>query len=802
MIKSYLRVAIRNLLKHRTFSFINIFGLAVGLTGCMIIGLYIYEETGYDTFFPDHERVYRITREFKSPDGSTSLELAAVAPMVAPLLKNDYPQIEEIFRIVPTGSIAIKLPDSQKLYTETGFMFADSTMFEILPTPFVAGDPRTALSQPNAVVLSEEVAERYFGKQDPIGRSIELAGQATLQVTGVYKAYPNNTHMQPTMLASMALLIEAYGGEEAVKTNWGANSFFTYFKLAPGEEIAPVARDMESFLRRHLDERAPEWTSLDFQRLTDIHLYSQLDSEIGVNGDIKYVYTFAGISLLILLIACINYMNLSTARAATRAKEVGLRKVLGAYRFQLIRQFLAESILVVLISVVIAAVILSLVLPYFRVLTGNQFEINDANSIPIVISLVVIAIVIGIASGSYPAFFLSGFQASRVLKGELSTGKRASLLRQLLVVAQFGISVILIFSTVVIMQQVGFMNQRNLGFDQEEVVIIDGFQMERPQAELFRERLMQHPAITSVSFSAVIPSERLLSSGGSEVQVGNDMLKPDVVIKELRGDHQFIPVYDIPLAAGRNFDPAIQSDDTGAYLINASAAQMIGYNSPEDAIGKRMLYRGIPGQIIGVMEDIHFESLNHAIGPLVLHQRNDYDDYISIKLEAAATEAALGHLQSVWAAMQADVPYAYYFLDRQFQELYEAEQVRSSLFTGFSFLAILLACLGLLGLAAYTVSRRYKEINIRKVLGAPVSSLLLLLSREFIILVMISFAIAFPLGVYLMSEWLSSYAYRIALGPLPFIAAGVIALAAALLTVGAQTYKTANANPAEALRNE
>lgn len=802
MLKGYFKVALRNLLKHRIFSFINILGLSIGMAGCMVIALYIYEETQYDKFHADHERIYRVTRKFMSPDGSTSLELATLAPPFAPLLANDYPQMENVARIIGMGQANVSVNEGEDVYYLNNLTFADANIFDVLSINLTTGDQEQVLSKPGSVIITPEVAAKLFGDKEALGKVIRIFDQFDVQVTGIFEPFPHASHIHPELIVDMYPVVQFYGGKEAMMSNWGSNNFYTYFKLKEGQDLGVIKADLPDFVDRHIDENASDWTSLGIQPIADIHLHSHLDAEYEGNGDITYIYTFAGIALLILLIACINYMNLSTARASSRAKEVGLRKVLGAFRTQLIRQFLTESVLVVLIAVLISSGLLSLVLPWFRDITGNPFEITVFNSVWMILGLFAFAVITGILAGSYPAFFLSKFRPSRVLKGDTKTGAGGSLLRRVLVVTQFSISVVLIFSTVIIMEQISYIQQKNLGFNKETIVTI-GTNMPQEQKDQFRQQLESHPGVKRASFTSRVPSGKLLDSSGAEAEVGDEMITPDVVIKVLRVDEAFIDAYEVPVIAGRNFDPTIITDDTGAFILNRAATEMIGYQSPQEALGKRFSYNSTTGQIIGVIEDIHFEGLQNAIGPIVL-QQGYYSDgaMLSVKLEAAATADALAFIEKEWTSTFPAVPFSYRFLDERFRRLYEAEQTRSQLFTGFSFLAIFLACLGLLGLASFTVSRRYKEINIRKVLGAPLGSLLYLLSREFVILVCISFLLAFPIGIYAMSNWLESYAYRIDIGILPFVYAAIIALGAALLTVSLQTYKAVQSNPASALRDE
>ena len=799
MFKSYLKIALRSLKRHKAFSIINILGLSVGLTCCMLIGLYISEETSYDKFHTNIDNIYRFTREFKSPDGSTSLHLSRVAPPFGPLAREDFSgEIEKIGRMMPVGG---PVKYNNRLYDENNFYFADSEIAEILTFDVIEGNLVEALSQPGSVVISDEMAFKYFGNEDPIGKSINFLSQADLIVKGVFKKLPDNSSYQIDFLAEMTPLEAFFGGREAMMRNWGSNNFATFFTLKPEGRIDEIERRIGDFLNKHVDEDATSWTNLHVQKLSDVHLHSNLDDEQGQNSDIVYVYIFASIAFLILAIACINYMNLATARSATRAKEVGMRKVFGAGKGKLINQFLVESIVLVFFALVLAVGATSLILPYFRSFTGLELEFDLFTNLPLIAVILSSAILVGVLSGSYPAFYLSSFQPLKVLKGKLTSGAKSGGLRRFLVVVQFTISVILIVSTIVVFKQLDFIQNKKLGYDREQMMIMGVSQPVADQYEAFKNELLTIQGVKMAGGSSRVPSGQLLDSQGAQAEVNGEMSPTPVVIKSLSVDPDFIPTYQMEMASGRNYSKNFATD-SASFVLNEKSVEVIGWGSAEDAIGQNMIYAGVRGKVIGVVKDFHFESLQSEISPIILVNRPNQMRNLSIKIEGTDIKNSIQQIEALYARFSPDAPLNYNFLNDRFASLYTSETQRSQLFTLFSGLAIYLACLGLFGLASFTVAQRSKEISIRKVLGASVQQIVGILSKEFIILIVIAMLLAFPVAWYFMSDWLEGYAYRIGLGASPFLLAAAIAGAIAFLTISIQTFKAAVSNPSERLRDE
>ncbi len=799
MLKNYFKVALRSLKKHKAFSFINILGLSVGLTCCILIGLYINEEMSYDKFHKDSDNIYRFTREFLSPDGTTSLHLSSLAPAFSPLLRATYEnEIEKIGRYV-TFSGTVTYED--KVFREPNFGFADPEVVEILTFDVIEGDLKEALSQPGSVVISETMAQKYFGSEDPMGKTIKYGAQTNLMVKGIYRDMPDNSSVQLDMMGDFSIVEAFFGGRDAVMRNFGSNSFKTVFTLKEGGRISEIERRFEEFLVASIGANAPGFTALHIQKFTDVHLHSNLDDEQGQNGDITYVYIFTSIAALILAIACINYMNLATARSASRAKEVGMRKVFGAVKGNLINQFLIESIVLVLLAVVIAVVAAFLILPFFREFTGLVLSFNLVQNWDIIAIIVGFAMLVGILAGSYPAFYLSSFRPLRVLKGKLTTGAKSGGLRRVLVVVQFTISVILIVSTMVVYKQLNYIQNKSLGYDRDQMMILGVSNQIGSQYETFKNEVQNIPGVRSVGGSSRVPSGQLLDSQGAQAEVDGEMAPTPVTIKVLSVDPDFIPTYQMELMGGRNFTKDY-SRDSASFILNEESVKVIGWANAADAVNKPMVYAGVRGTVVGVVKNFHFESLQSEISPIILVNRPNSMRSLSIKIEGANIRESVNQIESLYSQFSPDAPINYNFLDDRFQVLYTSETQRSQLFTIFSGLAIFLACLGLFGLASFTVAQRSKEISIRKVLGATVNQIVGILSKEFIILIIVSMILAFPVAWYFMGDWLDSYAYRIDLDWVPFVGAAAIAGTIALITIGTQTFKAAVSNPSDRLRDE
>ncbi len=810
MIRNYLKVALRSLLRNKLTSFINIAGLALAMTCCLLIVFFIRDESSYDRYHSKADRVYRVTRNFLSPDGSVNLHLGHVAPPFGPLLKNDFSDFEQVARTLQSRLLVALQEDGaqKKAFNEANSFFAEPEIFQIFDIPVVEGNGVKALTEPFQVMMSEKTAKRYFGNEQAVGKSLRITDQFDVAVSGVFKDFPAQSHWHPDILLSFSTLNDStIYGRESLESNWGNNAFSTYVLVKEPFDVRRTENLFPAFLDRHMgNSEEPEankpstWTTLFLQKVTDIHLHSQLDSEIEANGNINNVYMMGVVATFIILIACFNFVNLSTARATKRAKEVGLRKVVGAFRTQLIGQYLSESILTAFLSLTLAIGLATLALPWLNNFTGKSLSI-DLLTDGMGIYVLAFALAIGGLAGIYPAFVISSFKPATILKGQKGPVRGRGGLRKALVVVQFSISIILIIATLVTFRQLQFINTRDLGYSKDQIVTMRYFNEMSSSYDAFYNELMKHSSIRNACRSSRTPTGRLLDYQGSAyVQQGDSLAITDVVLKNIAVDYEFFSTYEIPLVAGRNFSREIKSDDSIAFILNEAACAMIGI-TPEEILTKDFKYGDVKGRVIGVVRDFHFESLHEPIIPMVFHRSPFYSN-ISIQVEASHMQEALSYAEKTWRQFLPHRPFEYNFLSMQYEKLYAAEQRQGQLFVIFSGLAIFIASLGLFGLATFNTLQRIKEIGIRKVLGASVTSIVQLLSREMITLILIANLIAWPVAWYFTNQWLDTFAYRIEGSILLYLGAAVAALAIALLTVGSQTIKAALSNPSETLRNE
>ncbi len=787
--------------KHAGTSLINVAGLAVGMACSILIMLFVFDELGYDRFHENYDRIWRVTRKWLNADGAVNLHLGQVAPPIGPLLKNDFPEILQAVRMIQTEGLLVNAGPTY--FEEDRFFFAEESLFDVFTFRMTAGDPSTALRDPFTVVITTEMARKYFGTENPVGRpiTIQASGQsADLKVTGVVEALPAASHFHPDFLGSFKTF-EAIAGPRELE-NWASNNYATYLLLPPRYDISRLAGRLDAFMDRHMSPGVSAQTKLELQPLADIHLRSQLDSEIEANGDIKYVRIFSTIAFFVLLVACVNFMNLATARSAGRAREVGLRKVVGARRGQLVRQFLGESVLTALISLVAALGLVSLALPTFNRFLGRALALRPAGDGPLLLFLAAIAIFVGLVSGLYPALFLSGFRPARVLKRMAEGGAKGLSFRKVLVVFQFAISIVLIICVGVVSGQLRFMRKKSLGFDKEHVVVLPSSPAMIQNLEGFKARLLEDPDILGVSAAKRVPSGRLLDSAQARLVSGEERQSIDFRIANLLVDHDYIPTYGIEMAAGRNFSREMGTDAAQAFIINEAAVRRIGWASPEEAIGQAFEYGRRRGQIVGVVKDFHFESLHEEISPIVMYISPSDLGRISIRIAPGDIPRTMEFLRGVWAEMRPNRPFSYVFIDESFDRLYKSEENLVRIFRTFAWLSVGIGCLGLFGLASFSAERRTKEIGIRKVLGASVAGLAVLLSKEFTRWVLLANLVAWPVAYFAMSGWLRQFAYRTDVGPGNFLLAGALALAIAFLTVSYQAVRTALADPVRSLRYE
>ena len=818
MIRNYLKVAFRSIFRNKLTAFINIAGLSLAMACAILIYLFVSDEVSYEKYHSKADRIYRVTRSFHSPEGEVNLHLANVAPPIGPLLKNDFGEIETLARTINFG-IVVSLEENGQVKmsnNEPEVFLAEPNIFKIFDIEIKSGDPAKSLERPFTIMLSENAAKRYFNDENIIGKRLRVNNQFDLEVTGVYKNFPLQSHWHPEFLVSFVTLEnDNIYGRKGLETNWGNNSFGTYFLLQEGADPKKLEASLPAFIDKHFGNYAranwgvpPDWkasstTTLFVQKVTDIHLRSHLDDEIEANGNITNVYMMSVIGLFIVLIACFNFVNLSTARATKRAKEVGMRKVVGAYRAQLINQYLSESILTAVLALIFAVGIAFGALSSLNTFTNKQLSLDLLHNVPLGIGLILFALVIGTLAGIYPAFVISSFKPALTLKGQQGMAPGKSFLRKGLVVSQFTISIILIIATLVIFRQLDYLNSRSLGYDRNQVVTLPYYGELAANYDAFYNELTRSAAIKNVARSSRIPTGRLLDSYGSaRVLKGDSLTDAQVDLKTIITDTEFFDTYGIAISQGRKFSKEILTDDSLAFIINEAAAKEIGWKNPEEYLDKEFLYADVKGKLIGIVEDFNFESLHQQIRPMIFWQRRDNYNALSIKINSDPMKEGLAQLEKVWKSFLPARPFDYQFLSERYRSLYEAEQKQSQLFTAFAGLAIFIASLGLFGLATFNTMQRIKEIGIRKVLGASIPNILTLLSKEIIILIIAANVVAWPLAWYFMNKWLDTFAYHIDMDVLVYILAAVAAILIALITVSAQTIKAAMSNPAKTLRYE
>jgi putative ABC transport system permease protein len=818
MIKNYLKVAFRSIFRNKLTAFINIAGLAIAMASAMMIYFFITDELSYDKYHTKIDRTYRVTREWFNREGVSTLHLSSVAPPFGPLIKNDFGEVEVMARTLNYTLVMAIEENGERVHmnTETEVFMAEPDLFKIFDIDMVAGNPAQALDRPLTVMLSEKSAMKYFNTTDVVGKRMKGGRILDLEVTGVYKNFPAQSHWHPEFLIAFSSLYDStLYGRRQLETNYGNNSFSTYLLLEEGADPSKLEAQFPAFIDKHYgtyaranygapeDFVASKTTALSLQRVDDIHLRSHLDDEIEVNGNINNVYMMGVIGFFIVLIACFNFINLSTARATKRAKEVGMRKVVGAIKSQLINQYLSESVLIAFFALAIALVLAWIALPWLNEFTGKQMALDLISNWSVLFGVIAFAVVVGILAGLYPAFVISGYRPAAVLKGQQGSMKSKGGIRKILVVSQFSISIVLMIATAITVQQLNYLNNRDLGYNKDQVITLRNYSELNESYDAFANELLRSSAIKSVARSSRLPTGRLLDSQGEvSVMKGDSLVGTGVGLKYVAVDHEFFKTYDIQMAAGRAFSKNIPSDDSLAFVINEAAARKIGWATNEEAIDQDFLYGGTRGKLIGIVKDFHFESLHQEITPMVFFiSRFGYGN-LSVKVDGGNFQAGVEALSKIWKEFLPIRPFDYQFVSDRYRLLYEQDQKQSQLFTIFSGMAIFIACLGLFGLATFNTMQRVKEIGIRKVMGASVPSILVLLSKEIVILIVIANLIAWPTAWYFMDKWLNSFAYHIDINAFVFILSAIAAIVISLLTVSAQTMRAAMTNPSSTLRYE
>ena len=807
MFKNYFKIAFRSLLKNKGFSAINIFGLAIGIATCLLITLYVLDELSYDKYNTQADRIYRVDNEIKF--NGNYINLAQAPALMGSTMVREIPQVEQYTRLRWYGSFLVKKGTENIQEGMVGY--ADSSLFDVFTLPLIAGNAKTALKENHSLVITETIAKKYFNRTDVVGNTMLINDTGNYKITAVIKDIPKQSHFHFDFFVPMT---ESYGSHN---DDWLSENWSTYILLKKNADVKKVTAQLNPLIDRHVApqlQSAVKISLADFNKgggyirasltpLTAIHLHSNKTAELDANGNAEYVYIFSAIALLILLIACVNFMNLSTARSSNRAKEVGVRKVLGSLKANLIQQFLTESFLISFISLLFAIVIAGLLLPYFNQLAGKEIHSSSLFQPFMLLSLVVLMLVVGLLAGSYPAFFLSSFKPIDVLKGKLANGFKRSWLRNALVVFQFVISIVLIFGTLVIYNQLTYILNKDIGFNRNQVVTINHADVLGNETESFKNKLLQIGGVQSATATSYLPVNNYRNSS---TYFTSPTLDPGTAInmQAWTVDENYVSTLGLQMLQGRNFSTQFLTDSTGV-IINEAAAKFL---TTKDLLNKKIYNLAdmqtnaqLQFHIIGVVKNFNFSSLRDVVTPLALFLGKN-NGTISVRVSSTDVPAVLAQIKKEWNSMAPAKPFDYSFMDDDFNRLYTTEQRTGQIFITFAMLAIVIACLGLLGLVTYAAEQRIREIGIRKVLGATVANIVNMLSSDFLKLVIISAAIAFPLAWWAMNKWLQSFAYRTNIQWWMFAIAGMAAIAIALITVSFQAIKAAIANPVKSLRTE
>jgi len=808
MFKNYLKTAFRNLAKNKGFTFINVFGLALGLATCMLIVFYVFDELSYDRFNTKADRIYRVNNDIKFGGNANSYAVSP-APMAAAFLA-ELPEVEQVVRFRDKGGFQVKKGDLR--IKERKVIYADPSVFSVFTFPLLQGDPATALKEPRTVVLNERAAKKYFGSGNAMGKTLVFNDSLLYKVTGVMKDIPAQAHFNYDFFLSMASL------DESRELSWLSNNFNTYILLKKGASLKAVEAKFPKMVNEHVGpqlqaavhlsignlEKGGSYFRFSLTPLLDIHLRSNRVAELGMNGNIQYVYIFGAIAAFILLIACVNFMNLSTARSSNRAREVGVRKVLGSPRKYLVAQFLSESVMVTFIATVIAVIAAKLLLPLFNQMAGKEMAITTQTLIWLIPVLLVLVVVIGCLAGSYPALFLSGFQPIDVLKGKLSAGFKGGMLRSGLVIFQFFISICLIIGTMVIYNQLKYIQSKDLGYSRDQVLVVQNVYNIGRQTPVFKKEVERMPDVKSVTLTGFLPTEGYNNS--TTVFQDRSMDSKRALSTQFWSvDDTYIPTLGMKLVAGRNFSHLL-STDSSSVIINETAARKLGFADP---LNKQLFVptdnMGLHNKalhIVGVVKDFNFHSLRENVTPVILSYSDDWGA-LAVKVKTANVPALIDRIKNKWKEIAPGQQFQYSFMDLDFKATYDTEQRIGTIFITFTTLAIIIACLGLFGLAAYAAEQRTKEIGIRKVLGANVSTIVAMLSKDFILLVLISIVFAVPISWWGMQKmFLQDFAYRQNIQWWVLAAAGLGAIVIAFVTISFQSIKAALSNPVTSLRSE
>jgi len=816
MFKNYFKVAFRNLSRSKGYTLITLSGLAIGLAACLLAFLYIQDELSYDRYNDKSERIFRITTRMVRE--GTEINIVGAGALVARTMIEEFPEVENAVRFREEGSAKVKV--GVTVFREKKVIYSDPSFFDVFSVPLLKGDRKAVLTAPRTVVLSQTTAEKYFGMADPVGKTLRIDDKEDWQVSGVFADIPRTSHFHFDFIVSFSTLNMA---SDPSMSSWMGFNFQTYLLLRPGASASDLETKLPLLFATHLAPEIKQFMGIaleDFmtkakmkldyslQPLAAIHLHSNYNAgEFEPNSDIKYIYLFSAVSLFILILAIINFINLSTARSISRAKEVGLRKVLGSFRLDLVKQFLTESLVLCLMALAIACLLMVFVLPLFNSLTAKELAVGALLNPLAVAAVIVMTLLVTIMAGAYPAFLLSAYRPAFILRGNAGSGSGRGRLRRGLVVFQFAVSAVMIIGTIVVFRQLHYIQNKKLGFDKEQVLILHHSQLLGSHAETLKQEMLRSPQVVSATISSYLP----VPSSRSRLPIARaDNPNPEAAfpISFWMIDEDYIETLGMKIVAGRNFSPQL-SGDGQAVIINQAAVHHFGLEKP---LGQTLIMMDtdadkpgtmvpVPCTVIGVVEDFHYESLREAIAPLVLRRGQSLGNLV-MRLKPGKLAAVIKTAEKKWTSLLPGEPFEYAFLDESFNKIYESEMIIGRIFAIFAALAVFIGCLGLFGLASFSAAKRTKEIGVRKVLGATVREMAALLIRDYVLLIGLANIIAWPIAYYLMQRWLQNFAYRTSINVTVFILSGLLGLLIALLTVSYQAIRAARANPVDSLRYE
>ncbi len=797
MIRNYFLTTLRNLRKHFNYSLINIFGLGLGISISLLLALWIRQEVSYDRFHSNADYIYRVSMEMSF--GGQSAKHSVSPTALLPALEKNFPEVKSGVRVYnPASYNPFIVKKGDNFFQEKQFYFADSTFFDVLTYPLLKGNPKTALTKPNSVVLTESMVKKYFGQEDPIGQTLLINSNKEYTVTGVTKDTPENSYLNFDFIGSFSSL------RQSQEEQWWSANYQTFVLLDKNAGVKALEQKTNDLVKEVLANEITspgDYVRYNWTNIQDIHLRSEASTEMEPVGNIQYVYLFAGIAFLILLIACINYINLATARAAFRAKEVGVRKVVGASKSQLITQFIGESVVLTFYALILATLLAQLLLPLFNTLTGKNFVPTDLTEPVFLTSVIGTALIVALFSGAYPALAITSFKPINILKGNFRNSSSGIWLRKGLVVFQFSITLILTIGTLAITKQISFIQHKNLGYDRKNTIIIP---LDRETEKVYsslKSEFIRSGRVAEMGRATESPVE---IKGGYSLGL-QESQDPSISVTALSADEDFVPSLGMEIISGRDFNENdIQNyyrDTTYAFMVNESALTHL-FLDKDEAIGKRVSLNGRNGEIVGVVKDFHFASLHMPIGPLAIFSGPDEYNFAFVKLNPGSLSETLEELKSITNTVAPHRPFSYEFMDQQFDALYSSEQRMAMLFGVFATLAIVIACLGLLGLVSFSATQKTKEIGIRKVMGATAGNIILLITNEYTRLIILSIVIAVPLSLYGINLMLSNFAYKTTIGPIPIVLSVIGCVLIAFLTASYQALKAATINPTETLRNE